>query len=169
MREPHHPSSAELELPAVLHALSDPARLQIVRRLWIGDECRAVGGAGEAGLSQRRLSCPEGLGFPRVQMGRLGLEPRTNGLTIPHRLSPAASYDALRAGPSLHPRLDVRVGGVWPLRALRLPGLPADCPIPRIVTVSVPRALRVFQQTAADQPAVSLLALLSTKVRCSTH
>jgi DNA-binding transcriptional ArsR family regulator len=33
MREPHHPSCEELELPAVLHALSDPARLQIVRKL----------------------------------------------------------------------------------------------------------------------------------------
>ena len=33
MREPHHPARAELELPGVLHALSDPARLEIVRRL----------------------------------------------------------------------------------------------------------------------------------------
>jgi DNA-binding transcriptional ArsR family regulator len=38
MREPHHPSCAEFELPAVLHALSDPARLEIVRRLAEGDE-----------------------------------------------------------------------------------------------------------------------------------
>src|SRR5687767_8982803 len=37
MREPHHPARAELELPAVLHALSDPARLEIVRRLADGD------------------------------------------------------------------------------------------------------------------------------------
>jgi DNA-binding transcriptional ArsR family regulator len=29
----HHPDKAELELPAVLHALSDPHRLQIVRAL----------------------------------------------------------------------------------------------------------------------------------------
>src|SRR5262245_37086520 len=29
----HHPARAELELPAVLHALSDPQRLQIVREL----------------------------------------------------------------------------------------------------------------------------------------
>ncbi|HYP48469.1 MAG TPA: metalloregulator ArsR/SmtB family transcription factor [Thermoleophilaceae bacterium] len=33
MREPHHPSREELELSGVLHALSDPARLTIVRRL----------------------------------------------------------------------------------------------------------------------------------------
>jgi DNA-binding transcriptional ArsR family regulator len=29
----HHPARSELELPAVLHALSDPQRLQIVREL----------------------------------------------------------------------------------------------------------------------------------------
>ena len=29
----HHPARTELELPAVLHALSDPQRLQIVREL----------------------------------------------------------------------------------------------------------------------------------------
>jgi DNA-binding transcriptional ArsR family regulator len=29
----HHPARAELELPAVLHALSDPQRLHIVREL----------------------------------------------------------------------------------------------------------------------------------------
>src|SRR6266508_3378437 len=31
--ELHHPERSELELPAVLHALSDPHRLEIVRRL----------------------------------------------------------------------------------------------------------------------------------------
>jgi DNA-binding transcriptional ArsR family regulator len=31
--EPHHPETSEIELPAVLHALSDPHRLEIVRRL----------------------------------------------------------------------------------------------------------------------------------------
>ena len=29
----HHPDTSELELPAVLHALSDPQRLEIVREL----------------------------------------------------------------------------------------------------------------------------------------
>jgi DNA-binding transcriptional ArsR family regulator len=29
----HHPASGELELPAILHALSDPHRLQVVRAL----------------------------------------------------------------------------------------------------------------------------------------
>src|SRR5919109_2579673 len=33
MSEPHHPSRAELELSEILHALSDPARLTIVRHL----------------------------------------------------------------------------------------------------------------------------------------
>lgn len=54
MREPHHPSSAELELPAVLHALSDPARLQIVRQLSMGDECTC--GTFDLGLSKATLS-----------------------------------------------------------------------------------------------------------------
>jgi DNA-binding transcriptional ArsR family regulator len=39
MREPHHPSQAELELVSVLHALSDPARLAIVRHLAGENEC----------------------------------------------------------------------------------------------------------------------------------
>ena len=39
MREPHHPSRAELELEPVLHALSDPARLGIVRHLDHEGEC----------------------------------------------------------------------------------------------------------------------------------
>jgi DNA-binding transcriptional ArsR family regulator len=54
MREPHHPSSAELELPTVLHALSDPARLEIVRRLGDGSEW-ACGGF-ELDLSKATLS-----------------------------------------------------------------------------------------------------------------
>jgi DNA-binding transcriptional ArsR family regulator len=54
MREPHHPSCAELELPAVLHALSDPARLQIVRQLAIRDECTC--GTFDLGLSKATLS-----------------------------------------------------------------------------------------------------------------
>lgn len=33
MRQPHHPPREELELPDVLHALSDPVRLEIVRAL----------------------------------------------------------------------------------------------------------------------------------------
>ena len=54
MREPHHPSCTELELPAVLHALSDPARLQIVRQLALGDECTC--GTFDLGLSKATLS-----------------------------------------------------------------------------------------------------------------
>ena len=39
----HHPERSELELPAVLHALSDPHRLEIVRRLDQEDEPRPCG------------------------------------------------------------------------------------------------------------------------------
>jgi DNA-binding transcriptional ArsR family regulator len=54
MREPHHPSRAEIELSSVLHALSDPARLEIVRRLARGDEPSC--GMFELGLSKATLS-----------------------------------------------------------------------------------------------------------------
>jgi DNA-binding transcriptional ArsR family regulator len=54
VREPHHPSCDELELSAVLHALSDPARLAIVRWLAQGDECTC--GMFDLGLSKPTLS-----------------------------------------------------------------------------------------------------------------
>jgi DNA-binding transcriptional ArsR family regulator len=54
MREPHHPSREELELPSVLHALSDPARLEIVRRLADGHEPAC--GTFDLGLSKATLS-----------------------------------------------------------------------------------------------------------------
>jgi DNA-binding transcriptional ArsR family regulator len=54
MREPHHPSRSELELPDVLHALSDPARLAIVRHLAFREEC-ACGGF-DSKLSKATLS-----------------------------------------------------------------------------------------------------------------
>jgi DNA-binding transcriptional ArsR family regulator len=54
MREPHHPSREELELSSVLHALSDPARLEIVRRLASGAEPSC--GTFELGLSKATLS-----------------------------------------------------------------------------------------------------------------
>jgi DNA-binding transcriptional ArsR family regulator len=44
--EIHHPERSELELPAVLHALSDPHRLEIVRRLAEDTEPRACGSFG---------------------------------------------------------------------------------------------------------------------------
>ncbi|MGH2761990.1 MAG: ArsR/SmtB family transcription factor [Thermoleophilaceae bacterium] len=56
MREPHHPSRRELELSSVLHALSDPARLQIVRRLAEGDEPSCSCGTFDLGLSKATLS-----------------------------------------------------------------------------------------------------------------
>jgi DNA-binding transcriptional ArsR family regulator len=42
----HHPERDEIELPAVLHALSDPHRLEIVRRLSEESEPRACGALG---------------------------------------------------------------------------------------------------------------------------
>jgi DNA-binding transcriptional ArsR family regulator len=54
MREPHHPARQEIELSSVLHALSDPARLEIVRRLSDGDEPSC--GTFELGLSKATLS-----------------------------------------------------------------------------------------------------------------
>src|SRR5262245_10821387 len=41
--ELHHPDRGEIELEAVLHALSDPHRLEIVRRLDQDDEPRPCG------------------------------------------------------------------------------------------------------------------------------
>jgi DNA-binding transcriptional ArsR family regulator len=42
----HHPATEDLELASVLHALSDPHRLQIVRSLADDPEPRACGGFG---------------------------------------------------------------------------------------------------------------------------
>jgi DNA-binding transcriptional ArsR family regulator len=39
----HHPERDEIELPGVLHALSDPQRLEIVRRLAVSEEPCACG------------------------------------------------------------------------------------------------------------------------------
>ena len=44
--ELHHPERSEIELPAVLHALSDPHRLEIVRRLAEDAEPRPCGSFG---------------------------------------------------------------------------------------------------------------------------
>ena len=54
MREPHHPSRPELDLSSVLHALSDPARLAIVRHLADEGECHC--GHFELGISKATLS-----------------------------------------------------------------------------------------------------------------
>jgi DNA-binding transcriptional ArsR family regulator len=54
MREPHHPSITELDLSSVLHALSDPARLAIVRHLSLDGECSC--GHFELGISKATLS-----------------------------------------------------------------------------------------------------------------
>jgi DNA-binding transcriptional ArsR family regulator len=54
MREPHHPPTSELELASVLHALSDPARLAIVRHLASGHECTC--GGIDLNLSKATLS-----------------------------------------------------------------------------------------------------------------
>lgn len=54
MRALHHPRLDEIELPEVLHALSDPVRLEIVRLLADGQErpCSAV----EAKVAKSTLS-----------------------------------------------------------------------------------------------------------------
>ena len=54
MHEPHHPTCDEIELSGILHALSDPARLTIVRSLAAGDECTC--GMFDLGLSKATLS-----------------------------------------------------------------------------------------------------------------
>jgi DNA-binding transcriptional ArsR family regulator len=54
VRELHHPSPDSLELPVVLHALSDPARLSIVRELGAAGECCC--GDFDLGLSKPTLS-----------------------------------------------------------------------------------------------------------------
>jgi DNA-binding transcriptional ArsR family regulator len=54
MRAPHHPPASELELPSVLHALSDPARLAIVRHLASTEECSC--GSFNLDLSKATLS-----------------------------------------------------------------------------------------------------------------
>lgn len=54
MREPHHPPRAELELASVLHALSEPARLAIVRHLATESECSC--GRFDSELSKATLS-----------------------------------------------------------------------------------------------------------------
>ncbi|HEY1360415.1 MAG TPA: helix-turn-helix domain-containing protein [Thermoleophilaceae bacterium] len=56
MREPHHPSCAELELSDVLHALSDPARLEIARRLSSAPGEEWACSAFDLGLSKATLS-----------------------------------------------------------------------------------------------------------------
>lgn len=39
----YHPATEDLELPTVLHALSDPQRLRIVRKLSVDPESRPCG------------------------------------------------------------------------------------------------------------------------------
>jgi DNA-binding transcriptional ArsR family regulator len=51
----HHPDRDEIELPAVLHALSDPHRLEIVRRLDEDTEPRACGTFG-FGISKSTMT-----------------------------------------------------------------------------------------------------------------
>ncbi len=53
--EIHHPDRNELELPAVLHALSDQHRLEIVRRLAEDDEPRPCGTFG-FGISKSTMT-----------------------------------------------------------------------------------------------------------------
>ena len=54
MRTVHHPPVEELSLPSVLYALSDPVRLEIVRRLAAGDEHSC--GTFDSSISKSTLS-----------------------------------------------------------------------------------------------------------------
>jgi DNA-binding transcriptional ArsR family regulator len=54
MSLPEHPAAEQLELPAVLHALSDPVRLCIVRKL--ADEGPRTCGTFEVPVSKSTLS-----------------------------------------------------------------------------------------------------------------
>jgi DNA-binding transcriptional ArsR family regulator len=49
------PKTEELEMHRVLHALSDPVRLEVVRQLDTGDECRC-GALSTVGVSKSTLS-----------------------------------------------------------------------------------------------------------------
>jgi DNA-binding transcriptional ArsR family regulator len=49
------PKTADLEMHRVLHALSDPVRLEVVRQLDSGDECRC-GAFSTIGVSKSTLS-----------------------------------------------------------------------------------------------------------------
>lgn len=51
----HHPDRNELELPAVLHALSDPQRLEIVRRL-ADSEAPCACGSIELGVAKSTMT-----------------------------------------------------------------------------------------------------------------
>jgi len=51
----HHPARGEIELPAVLHALSDPQRLEIVRTLADSDEPRLCGSI-ELGVAKSTMT-----------------------------------------------------------------------------------------------------------------
>src|SRR5918994_1249340 len=141
MREPHHPSCEELELPATtpdrpqarrrrrvhLRALrpgpvegTPPPPLPRATRerrgpnppRWPQANALPTRGRPERPLPGPPLSSP---------LGRAA-EDRSAAVAASSRSDssgPAATGAiALRAGPSLHPRLDVRAGSVWPLRAL---------------------------------------------------
>ena len=90
-RELHHPLREQLALPAVLEALADPARLEIVRRLHEAGENRCgafddLGGKAnltyhfarlrEAGVTQTRLEGP----YRYVSLRTRDLEARFPGL-----------------------------------------------------------------------------------------
>ena len=51
----HHPDRSELELAAVLHALSDPQRLEIVRRLG-GSDAPCPCGSIELGVAKSTMT-----------------------------------------------------------------------------------------------------------------
>jgi hypothetical protein len=128
--------------------------------------------SGEHGaLSRRKREFDSPWGYRTY--GPPGTRTQNHGINLPHRLSPASGAEApaLRSGPSLHPRPD-RSGG----RRMASEGSPADAGLPadRPIPGGFHRdgysgALRGSQQIAADEPAISRLALLFVEVPCSAN
>jgi DNA-binding transcriptional ArsR family regulator len=96
----HHPAPEDLELPAVLHALSDPQRLHIVRRLAEDSKPRRCG-TFELGVSKSTLTH-----HFRVLREAGVIEQRTDGTA---RLNSLRREDLDRRFPGL---LDAVLGSV---------------------------------------------------------
>ena len=119
--------------------------------------------------SSRRAAPAATVAARSLRDGPPGTRTQNHGINLPHRLSPATRRRAARACGLDHLFTlgrPVRVGGVWPLRALpHARGCLLIAQSPGIVTglSPVPRALRGFQQIAADELAVSRASAPSQK------
>src|ERR1044072_2888796 len=77
----HHPAATDVELSAVLHALSDPVRLQIVRTLAV-DGCGWLG----CGATSLPVSKPTSTHHFRVLRESGVIEQRAEGTALVNRL-----------------------------------------------------------------------------------